>query len=601
MSSNISTSDLKDVHIFNGRRSQELGLCRRHRQELRNAIYDELDDLVNTRLFQSQFKNFLPGSDEEVRVKIRITGHDIIVQEVNESGRNVGPSQKINLNDIEDLDKQDIEEAKEINRAILEKADQIYKDHLREFGRGTRSPFPLSGRTSTIERGNRSARSLSPSPSELRGRTRTQEEQSRSRKRRRHDYERSPSQDTAFEERDRTRENSHSYDRDSGIRRRGDTRSLEQLGENRSKQNRLEERSTSVSPSRFSENHEHMRSRSEYQNNQQLDPVSFPPRSTVRNPLSVETDVAILRSNLNGLKKEAKSNSQIAQKLSKLEEQLKTLEQKIGTPSPLGVSDRKIELLEEQLEEVLSENKILKANPSSISAPLVNRYHFDLLIQLIHELSSVDVSGSTHFPDSIKDKFMELPEGIRNAVYYQTYLLVDPKEAVEDPWPIGQRLFQGTDSTLNMENLSRSHVLRHFLLHSLGSDFANAPEKTPPPELLNRFNQLPEEDRDAVLMQLEFIQPKGPDYRGPAHAFIGSDRLSVTNQERGIAFNRVNLDRVSEYHRHHQRERIAAIQRIFQDAYEKLQSQSSINADAAQLRKELDIKQIEPELASPPN
>lgn len=415
MSSKISASDIRNVHIYNEK--TELDLCRRHRSELTESIAGKLNKLVSTKFFQKKFKEFLPNPDsnKEVRLRIRITDRDIIVQQIDEQGCGIGQSQKVHLDDIEDLENEDINEVENINQSILRKANRIYQDHLNE------SPYR--------------DRSVSP----------------------------------------------------------------------------LHERAT-----------------------------HFP------------------NSEPNSLKETVTPSS--AEELALLKIQKRDLERQVETMS--------------------AENEVLKSRlPKPTS--LIPSENYDTLIELSQALAASDLWGSTHFPGELKQEFMKLPETVRNAIYYQTYLLVDPLEAI-DPWPIGQRLFEGIANSELAVNLCRSHAIRHFLLHTLGGDFANADGKFPPAELTRRFSRLPEEDKSAVYTQLEYVQPKGDDYKGPAHAFAGVDRLSVTNQERSIAINRVTLDRTAEYHRHHYREGIKMLEKAFQEAYENLRQDS--------LRRQLELE-----------
>ncbi len=225
--------------------------------------------------------------------------------------------------------------------------------------------------------------------------------------------------------------------------------------------------------------------------------------------------------------------------------------------------------LEQRLAAVSAENETLKPRLPEAKTSILPVEH-DELIRLSEALSSEQFSGSQYYSGDLKEQFMAMPENIRNAIYYQTYLLIDPLGA-HDPWPIGQKLFEGSTVLDSASNLCRAHAIRHLLMHTLASDFANIEGKKPPEELLRRFYQLPEEDQNAVFTQLEFIQPKGDDYRGPAHAFAGQDHLSVTNQERSIAISRVTLDRIAEYHRHHYRQQMEQIQLIFQRFQEQKQ------------------------------
>jgi hypothetical protein len=446
MPSIINTSAIRNVHIYSKQATScELDLCSRHQTELSKSIMRNFNELASTKLFQQQFKDFLPNpnSHEEVHVRVRITDRTIIIQKIDEEGFEIGHSQKVELDDLEDIDK-----AEKINQSILKKANTIYQDHLNESCHQKRDVSPLPRRAAHSEHEKHRGRSLSAS-----------------------DYQ------------DENRKRVH-LERD---RERGRSKRI------------VREHSVSCSP-----------------------------ESSSINPERSVDELALLKI----LKRD----------------------------------------LEQQADVLRKENEILKASLPKMTS-LISSENFDTLIQLSQTLAMTNLSGSTRFPEELKEEFMRLPEAIRSAIYYQTYLLVDPMET-SNPWPIGQRLFEGdTRSDDSAQNLCRSHVIRHFLLHTLASDFANADGKFPPSELMRRFTQLPEEDKGSVYVQLEYIQPKGDDYKGPAHAFAGVDRLSVTNQERSIAINRVTLDRTAEYHRHHYREGLKWIEKAFQEAYEKLWSE----------------------------
>jgi hypothetical protein len=449
MPSEISVSDIRNVHIYN-RSSRELGLCRTHRDKLCDSIAEKLDELVASHLFQTKFKDFIPsaGSSETVNVRIRITGHRITVQELDQRGRTIGDVERLDLDNIGD---EETDEVERINKGILKKANAIYRNHLHEndgHRRRDRSASPLRGRT--------------------------------------HHHE-------------RRRERDH-------------------------------DRSVSLP---IHESRRRHRSESPQQ---------------IQTPEALESELGL---------------DTIPQKNNPAEQPVQT--HLITTPphhEQLEELQTRRAELEHQLAAVSAENETLKARLPEAKTSILPQEH-DSLIHLSQALSSEQLSGSQYYSGDLKAQFMAMPENIRHAIYYQTYLLVDPLEA-QDPWPIGQRLFEGNTISDSASNLCRAHAVRHFLMHTLACDFAQIEGKKPPEELLRRFSQLPEEDQNAVLTQLAFIQPKGDDYRGPAHAFAGQDHLSVTNQERSIAINRVTLDRIAEYHRHHYREQMQQMQLLFQ-------------------------------------
>ncbi len=470
MPSTINASDIKNIHIFN-HSSKELGLCKKHHEELRRSLVDQIDDLVSSRLFQTKFRQFLPGADEEVNVRIRITGNRIKVQEIDEDGLNIGRAKEVDLLEvIDDLDDEDLDKADAINKEILETADGIYRHHLRERGRRHHhhSVSPLRGRASRLE-----PRDRSESPSPMRHKHPTVHEPRRT-------HQSAPSSVRNH--------NTNAVESELELSRNpSSTRQTNPISPRR------EEETVRTAPN----------------------PVFDTPR--ISEPPRFETNEQIRE--LQGQKAE----------------------------------------LQQRLAQVTAENEFLKEVPLEEKISVSQADH-EKMIHLSQALSQGDHSGSTHFPAHLKEEFMALPEDVRNAIYYQTYLLIDPPS---DSWPIGQRLFEGNTLNDSAANECRAQVIRHFLMHTLATDFAQAEWKRPPQELLNRFYELPEMDQRAVYAQLEYIQPKGPDYRGPGHAFAGQDHLSVTNQERSVAIRRAILDRIAEYHRHHYHQMIEAMDNLY--------------------------------------
>jgi hypothetical protein len=497
MSSTIHTSDIKNVHIFN-ESSKELKLCKKHREKLCHDLADQIDDLVASRLFQTRFSQFLPASDEEVNVRIRITGDRIRVQELDQNGRNIGRAKTVDLSEaIEGLEDEDLDEAQSINQEILEKASGIYRQHLRERGRRHgHSVSPLRGRASYVEpkrreRHREASRDRSESSSPVRHRHHTAHEAHEPRRR----HPSAPSSSRG--------QNPDAIEPEMVLGRVPPP----------------VPRTNPTPPTRVEE--------------------AQPPVLTAT-PAPTPTPTPIPRI--------------VEPPRPEANEQIRELQSQKGE-------------LQQRLAQVTAENELLKALPPEEKIS-VSQADYKKMINISQALSQQENAGSRHFPVHLKEEFMALPENIRNAIYYQTYLLIDPLEA-KDPWPIGQRLFEGNTYDDSASNESRAHVVRHFLMHTLATEFAQAEWKRPPQELLNRFYQLPEMDQRAVYTQLEYIQPKGSDYRGPGHAFAGQDHLSVTNRERSEAIHRAINDRIAEYHRYHYRQTIEEMKNLFRRSQEE--------------------------------
>ncbi len=519
MSSKISASDVNNIHIYNGDKNpHELGLCQRHRSELSHMVAEKLDELVASKLFQSQFKEFLPSPDsqENVKVKIHIKDREISVQKLDERGKGTGNSKKIHLDRI-GVDRAEIEEAEAVNQSILKQANKIYQDHLSEPKHRKRRAPSLNRRTSHYE------------------------------------HRRGPHRRDASRSHFRN-ENRPSYYRSERGRR---SRSIERHAHRHHYRDHSvsEERHDRPSPSR--ERYEHHRGRTYHPHSasptlvHRYPGISFetdlhhkkrrkPPKHTHQNPEPNITPPKIETTTLTNPSNPGPNIPLPRTELSPL-------------PKPLTSNEQPIR------NEILSETHL-----PQLSA--ITSMDFDRMIHLSRQLSAPDTWGSPHFSDRLREEFIKLPESIRNAIYYETYLLDDPTR-YEDPWPIGEKLFLGIKDA---QNLCRANAIEHFLLGTLSIDFANVKEeKVPPPELLRRFGQLSERDKQAVYTRLFFIQPKGPDYLGPAHAFAGGDRLSVTNRERGKAIQGVIEGKIQEYHNHLTREQMKGVIKTFQDEYER--------------------------------
>ncbi len=525
MSSKISASDIRNIHIYNGKtHSRELGLCLRHQSNLSGSISKKLNELVSEKFFQDQFKGFLPNPNEHVHVRIRITDHNISVQKISKNGSKIGKPKTVDFDDVENS--RGASQVKNINQTILNKADRIYQNHLQERRPRDRSRF------------------LRP---------------------RRAAYERRERQEELFhqkaEKHERNQPRRHAQT--SPLRNRPVERSTTSSSDDGESSSFQEEGIQTASPKKRSHSRETERGACRKLEFSLLTKHLDGYRQKKRKPLHTFVPLQPPRK----------------KSLQTLPEQppIKSVTDDASTTARASIEELALpniqkNNLEPKVKTLSNENEALKL-PLPKLTPLISSEDFETFIQLSQSLSATDFFGSTQFPEDLKTIFMKLPEATRNAIYYQIYLLVDPLDASE-PWPIGQKLFEGTPRSISATNLVRSHAIRHFLLDTLANDFASVEGKCPPPELMKRFTQLTEEDKNAVYTQLEFIQPKGDDYRGPAHAFAGVDRLSVTNQERSIAIHRVTNDRIAEYHRHRYREEIKAMEEAFQEAYKNLIKQT---------------------------
>lgn len=191
---------------------------------------------------------------------------------------------------------------------------------------------------------------------------------------------------------------------------------------------------------------------------------------------------------------------------------------------------------------------------TSIPSPTsdLSREDYVRLSDIANRLENEANKSSLEIPPPLLAEFNNVAHPVRNAIFYQTYLLINPSRLTH-PWPIGEDLFLGR-SEMKAENSLRAYAIRHYLIHSLATDFAKSNALAPPQELLNRFHALPYQERQAVLLQLCYVQQRNATQDAlkiAEHAFYGTHQQIATNEQRSQALDRTLINSVANYHREH--------------------------------------------------
>jgi hypothetical protein len=229
---------------------------------------------------------------------------------------------------------------------------------------------------------------------------------------------------------------------------------------------------------------------------------------------------------------------------------------------------------QKQAREIALEQDALKAE---IPLPKmdISEKSYNKMIQIANGLVSPENKDSTTMPAELVEEFNALDEKVRNDIFYQAYLLIDSPQSA-DAWQIGEKFFRGDISDLKADNTWRAHAIRHFLIHSLATEFAKTPGETPPVQLLEKFKLLQEEERNATLTQLRYTQQrKGHEdtFSAAYDSFYHLNGKTATNQERQQALIRALLERIARYQRYASQAQLEQLKACYQEAFERLQAQ----------------------------
>ncbi|MBS0621108.1 MAG: hypothetical protein JSS61_06590 [Verrucomicrobia bacterium] len=144
----------------------------------------------------------------------------------------------------------------------------------------------------------------------------------------------------------------------------------------------------------------------------------------------------------------------------------------------------------------------IPSSQEAAAVPIVSDQEFQTLLALQEKLYP---SVFQTFSSEDKAEFHTVSQDVRNAIYYHAYLLIDPRD-VEEPWRVGERLFEGEIVTakdpsqaLMASDQFRARALRHFLIHSLITD-AKDQER-----LVRRLQELRKEEWDEFAKHHQYI------------------------------------------------------------------------------------------------
>ncbi|MBS0650787.1 MAG: hypothetical protein JSR93_06475 [Verrucomicrobia bacterium] len=539
MASTIYSDQIRGLKIYDSE-SQALKLCRPHQAILKDEIATDVNALVRSRFFQDKFRTLYPADRTGAHFNIRLTDHSLIVQLMREDGRRLNPEGEALTVDLTPTDSQDIIE---INQSIIEKADDVYQECQSEHGRSRDTHS-----THTIR--NRDVRDLRHIPSED-----IYDELDSRRSYRRPDLSRISSNDLLDELDARRRDLD-----DRRIYRRPDSSYDLEPSSRRSRTDapRRQERSTQreeESPS------DALRRARELQLDLQLQASRLSGRSdtTIDQLAPLHEQISRLEQQIQRLSEQLGTTpltvtasteaspvlERISDRLVRIEERLNRLENPGSASTTVAASTERPDTtdLTRQIATLTERNEALASQLATLSTPSptlphLNDDQFGSLTQLAQEFDAEPVRENEDFPFGKDTQFMDLPEPVRDSIYFQMYTLCNPTR-VPDIWRCGEKFFLNQEG-LHSNNHLRSLAINRYLLQSLANEFAILGKaQSPSHKVLARFNQLPEVDRIGVLRQFQFLRKNShEELNTTLDSFLGRGSAPASNEERNESISR---------------------------------------------------------------
>ncbi|MBS0654083.1 MAG: hypothetical protein JSR39_11230, partial [Verrucomicrobia bacterium] len=252
-------------------------------------------------------------------------------------------------------------------------------------------------------------------------------------------------------------------------------------------------------------------------------------------------------------------------RLSRIDKHLHHLEGPLIVPASTMPSSDKVDSLERkraklkaqlsvvstQLDSLRERNLELSSQLSALIAPSPNLprltdEQFRMLTQLAQQLGHPSVRDSEDFPFATDTRFLDFPQEVRDSVYFQMYAICNPTR-VPDMWRTGEKFFLNQEG-LHGTNGLRSLAITRYQLQSLANEFATLGNgQTSHDGLMERFNQLSEEDQTGVLRQYQFLHRLSHEpIETTRDSFLSLNDDSATNEERNESISRYLQVQISE-------------------------------------------------------
>lgn len=138
--SSFIVSDIRSPLLYSKESfTQRLSVCSEHQDSICSALTHDFKSLVSTALFQECFSRFLSENEKNpISIKIYVSQHAITV-------KTSIITQTVDLDAIEDLEEQDIDEAKGIVEKIIRKANRTYQNcHFEDRHNPVHPPYSRS-------------------------------------------------------------------------------------------------------------------------------------------------------------------------------------------------------------------------------------------------------------------------------------------------------------------------------------------------------------------------------------------------------------------------------------------------------------------------
>ncbi len=554
MASAIRSDQLQGLKIFDSV-SEPLQLCCPHQKQLCDAIATNINKLVQSPFFQDKFRALFPSDHTGTHFNIRLTDHSLIVRLMREDvldHRLPPESEALTI----DLHTPENEEIIEINKTIIKQADAIYQQCQNEHFQ----PHRTTSSHSLRDHDTRDLRHVSEDEirDELDARPRY----------RRPDLRR-VSENDLLDELDARCHYGHPaarHDLDSISPRAASC--APNHTESRTRRTVTENPADSLR--RVRELHLDLQLEAER--------LSDRPNATIDQLARLHEHICRLEQQIQRLSEQLETPlmtaavstpapilEKIHERLSQIDEHLRQLEgpsivQAATTPSSdrVDVLEQQCSQLEAHLADATSQIDSLKEcnlelfpQPPSLIGPSPNRpcltnEQFELLTSLAQKLGDPSVRDSKDFPFATDTQFLNLPQEVRDSIYFQMYSICNPISA-PGIWRSGENFFLN-QAGLHGTNGLRALAITRYQLHWLANEYAmRGNEQTASPELSVRFSQLPEEDQIGILRQHQFLHRQSHE---PMHvarnSFLGLNDSIITNEERNEAISRYLQVQMSE-------------------------------------------------------
>jgi hypothetical protein len=500
--------------------------CRTHQRELHEIIAKDVNKLIQSPFFQTQFASFLPPAGSKGHyLNIRITGNALEVQKLqyDESAGTWNPVDSAAV--VQLSGEAATSEGLQISQEMISHADEVYQKCVKAHARGHGS---LDSRhVSRIDLDD-----------DLDAPLRTR----------------------------RGRSEELDSDEIDGLYRDLDklTRRLERL-------TRRGDSAHSPEWHRLQERIARIEARIRALEDLDMDDDELPVGRPGRRDIDIDARLDRLEEILDGLSKAREPISESAA-LQRAREESEDLRRKF--------TDAERARLDAQSQV----SDLLRAKAETTSSLIPNET-LQTCLELADQLEAA--SSETTPPAPFLEQFQRLDPRVKDSVFFHTYLLHSP-ERYED-WDLGKYYFFNEhqhDRDFITTNGARAIAVRNFVLEHLAEKFhtASPSERT---AILDIFHRLPEMERNNIYRHLWHIHKPHSSLERSRYgefAFLSQEGLSATDVQRGRAIANHLQEKLVE---HHKMQVDMAIEKCVEDLVAAEEKVQALRIENAQLQSEL--------------